>query len=84
MARGKWRGGQPTRVRGVKSLGGGSYRIRVTMLDPMTGRRIERERIVAAASVAEAAKVRAELQEGLTAKSRPGLKEPKAEAPKKT
>lgn len=84
MARGKWRGGQPTRVRGVKSLGGGSYRIRVTMLDPMTGRRIERERIVEAASVAEAAKVRAELQEGLTAKSRPVLKEPKAEAPKKT
>lgn len=58
MARGKWRGGQKTRVRGVMSLGGGSYRLRVYGTDPVSGRKLERDKIVTAASVAEAKEIR--------------------------
>lgn len=62
MAKGKWRGGRPTAVRGVSSLGHGQYRLRVYVQDPVTGREKERERIVLAASVAEAADLRAAME----------------------
>ena len=46
--------GRKTRFRGVYALGEGRYRVRIYYLDPMTGKRRERDRIIEARS-AEAA-----------------------------
>lgn len=51
-----------TSVRGVKTLGGGLYAIRVTFVDPKSGKEQNRVRRVKAASVGDAARIRAELR----------------------
>lgn len=50
-----------TSLRGIRRLREGVYRIRVTWIDPRTGRKEDERRIVQCGSLEEAAKVRADL-----------------------
>lgn len=59
----KKRPGDVTRQRGIKRLGDGRYRIRVYVMDPKTGRQKERDRVIEAESMKDAARVRVRLQE---------------------
>lgn len=51
---GRINGGRKTRFLGVKDLGNGRFRIRAYWTDPTTGKEKEKERVIAARSVAEA------------------------------
>ncbi len=52
-----------TSVRGVKKRSDGRYNVRVTFIDPKSGKERNRVRIVEATSVQDAAKQRIELRE---------------------
>lgn len=59
----KKRPGDVTSQRGIKRLGDGRYRIRVYVMDPKTGQQKERDRVIEAESMKDAARVRVRLQE---------------------
>jgi hypothetical protein len=42
--------GRPTRFKGVHALGNGTYRLRIYMTDPATGRQVEKVKTVSASS----------------------------------
>jgi integrase len=62
------------RTSGIQRIGEGRYRIRVDVLDPKTGRRVDVKRIVKAASTTDAARLRetlrAEIASGASARHR--------------
>jgi integrase len=57
--------GRKTRCAGIVDLGGGTYRVRVTMYDPKVDKRVERDRQVQAASLAEAMRLKLALEDAL-------------------
>lgn len=59
------RSGVPTKYPGVYKVGSKEYRVRATAIDPRTGKKRSEEKLVSGVSAQQAARVRAELIEGI-------------------